>query len=110
MPLIVTEQRCFSGAGSQAATSPSEKDGHQQAQKRFKRVDSVEDVGHFAKEGESVGASTVTTTESTVTGLVGSKAKPFRRSHEVVKRSVVSGIVTRIDLLEYITAGEHQEG
>ncbi|CAB9514178.1 Cystathionine beta-synthase [Seminavis robusta] len=58
---------------------------------------------------ESQDESTVTTAESPTnpSSVGGSKAKLSAScSHHVVKRKVVSAIVTRIDLLEYIAAGE----
>ena len=117
--LIVTEQRCFSGVSSvqptvATTTSPTstkvEPDNDQQTQKKQKMI--ADDGVVTDTNIKEADASTVTTMESTITGglvAAGSKAvsRTFRRSHEVVKRSVVSGIVTRIDLLEYITAGEN---
>lgn len=85
--LITQVQRCYSGAAKQPAAEG-------QDQKRQK----TEHAGVSATgSGESIEASTVTTVES-----LPSKA----RAGHVTKRVVVSGIVTRIDLLEYIAAGE----
>jgi hypothetical protein len=82
-------QRCFSGR-----TDP-------EGSKKRRKIDgSPQDIVGADSVDESV-ESTVTTVDSTLFA----PAKEGRM-HEVVKRSVVSAIVTRIDLLEYIAAGE----
>lgn len=93
--LITQVQRCYSGA-ARDSNVPQHPSPGGQSQKR-RKVDKTGDGG------ESVEGSTVTTTESSA--AIPSKA----RSSEVTKRAVVSGIVTRIDLLEYIAAGENQD-
>lgn len=100
--LIIQTQRCFSGASS--ARSAGDRQIQQEGGKKRKRAYSADDIEGSGELGESMDESTVTTMETPVTG--GSKA---RMTRQVVKRSVVSGIVTRIDLLEYIAAGEDQE-
>ena len=91
--LITQVQRCYGGARHiSAPQEPTEG----QSQKRRK-------TEHTTEAGESVEGSTVTTAESSA--VFPSKA----RASEVTKRIVVSGIVTRIDLLEYIAAGEDQD-
>jgi hypothetical protein len=83
-------QRCFSGRTDSEGSN-----------KRRKIDGSPDDI--------IVGADSVDESiESTVTTMDSTRFAPARggRMHEVVKRSVVSAIVTRIDLLEYIAAGE----
>lgn len=85
-------QRCFSGR-----TDP------EGPNKRRKIDGSPDDIVGADSVDESI-ESTVTTVDSTL--FVPAKGG---KMHEVVKRSVVSAIVTRIDLLEYIAAGEAQD-
>jgi cystathionine beta-synthase len=70
--LIITEQRCFSGAGTSVSSTPKKR-----------------------KLSEGDDADSVTTTSTVETGTKSS----------VQTRSVVSGIVTRIDLLDYVSNG-----
>jgi cystathionine beta-synthase len=70
--LIVTEQRCFSGA--------------KRGKPNNHNADTSSDDGKTAVTGNGNGKST----------------------EHVVTRSVVSGIVSRIDLLDYISSGGHQ--
>lgn len=107
--LIIQTQRCYSGASPPAATAVQQEGQHQPDPKRRKRAYSADDTAGMNGGGvESIDDTTVTTTESPSSAAVGSKGKK-RRIQQVMKRSVVSAIVTRIDLLEYIAAGEDQE-
>jgi CBS domain-containing protein len=82
--LIVTEQRCFSGS---------------------KRRKLSKD---YSEDGDSIATSTsgsVPVARVTSAGSVPTRVKA--KSH-VVTRCVVSGIVTRIDLLDFVSKGENQ--
>lgn len=91
--LIIQTQRCFSGAAAERLAGG-----------KRKRAYSGDDTG---AGGASVDESTVGSSGSPGAGEA--KTEVPRRSHHVAKRRVVSGIVTRIDLLEYIAAGEDQD-
>lgn len=94
--LITQVQRCYSGMARDSSLPQHPPSLEGQSSKRRK----VEKPGDSC---ESIEGSTVTTTETS------SPIPAKTRSSEVTKRVVVSGIVTRIDLLEYIAAGENQD-
>jgi len=94
--LIIQTQRCYSNNNQEPVSA--------QDLKKRKRSDSDGDIGESGTGDES----TVTTAESPISTSPVAKGKAMRRS-QVVTRSVVSAIVTRIDLLEYIAAGEDHE-
>ena len=106
--LIVTEQRCYSqksGSGSGSAGggpgSPTEvPEAHNKRRKLS--TDLTDDNTSVATDESTTKNSLVTANSSSNNKKTGGSS-----SSRVATRSVVSGIVTRIDLLDFVSKGEH---
>ena len=97
--LIVTEQRCYSqksGGGTGGAEVPPE------AKRRKLSTDLTDDNTSVATDESTTKNSLVTANSSSNNKKTGGSS-----SSRVATRSVVSGIVTRIDLLDFVSKGEH---
>ena len=91
--LIVTEQRCYSHKGNSSSNETP------LAKRRKLSTDLTDDSTSVATDGSKNSLVTATTTNNNNNNK--------RTSSNVGTRCVVSGIVTRIDLLDFVSKGEH---
>jgi CBS domain len=97
--LIVTEQRCFTGTSD---TVPKQRKPRSTSVENDALVISSSPTTTTTTNNDHVVATPAAAADTTVTT---SSLNDKERSAHVVTRSVVSGIVSRIDLLDYISHG-----
>jgi hypothetical protein len=109
--LIVTEQRCFSASASLNNTSISSNGSSSpvpQPKRIFSCMSSVDDTKNYVDSKAQGDASPIQGGMASVTRENGTSRSPPVKAR-LVTRSVVSGIVSRIDLLDYISSGQQQD-